>query len=109
MRQHRSLLLVIFIALWMPIVCLFASLYGCASGTSGTFRPLDPTVEHDITNAITSYVQPAAQALPPPMSTAVQATAAAVLALLAAWQGLTHKAVTKLADKASQPPEAPKI
>lgn len=96
MRRIQPVFLVIVIALWLPAVALFFSLFGCQSGTTGLLRPLDPSLEHGITNTIVVATQTAAAVLPTPLSTALEASGAAVLALLAAWQGLTHSKVKTL-------------
>lgn len=105
MVTTRTKLAVAAIALWLPLLMFLASLQGCETGTTGPLRPLSPTVEHTITNTVTMVSTGAAAALPVPWSTATEAAAAAVLALLAAWQGLTHsiaskntKAITALQD-----------
>jgi hypothetical protein len=105
MVSLKTKLLVAGIALWLPLATTLACLQGCETGTSGPLRPLSPTVEHSITNTVTTISTAAAAAVPVPWSTATEAAAAAVLALLAAWQGLTHsiaakntKAITELQD-----------
>lgn len=96
MKRAQPLFLVLVIALWLPCWILFLSLAGCESGTSGLFRPVAPGVEHTITNTVTTVQAVAPGVIPQPWSTAVEAGGAAVLALLAAWQGLTHSKVAKL-------------
>jgi hypothetical protein len=91
----KTILVVVLIALWLPVLAVLSTLGGCESGTSGALRPMAPQVEHTITNTITTIQTAATAAVPPPWSTAVEAGGAAVLALLAAWQGLTHSIATK--------------
>jgi hypothetical protein len=103
MRKNSDVFAVILIALWLPAVLLFGSLAGCQAGHSGVFRPLSAEAEHTITNAIATAASFAPVAIPPPWSAPIQAAAAAVLALLAAWQGLTHRKVTDLTCRLEGP------
>jgi len=96
MRLNATPLLVIAIALWLPAISLCVSLFGCQTGTSGLMRPLDPQVERGVTNTVSILTQTGAAAAPQPIATAIEAGGAAVLALLAAWQGLTHTRVKTL-------------
>jgi len=102
MKLNFSVLATICIALWLPVLLAVSSLQGCQTGTTGALRPFSPGVEHGITNAVPSVAASAAAVLPAPFSGAVQATAAAVLALLAAWQGFTHERLKRLAAQAPQ-------
>jgi hypothetical protein len=103
MRKNSDVLAVILIALWLPAVLLFGSLAGCQAGHTGVFRPLSAETEKTITNAIATAASFAPVAIPPPWSAPIQAGAAAVLALLAAWQGLTHRKVTDLTCRLGGP------
>ena len=96
MMNRNSVLMVLLIALWMPAGLLIMSLAGCQAGTTGLLRPIDSTVEHTITNTVTVASQVAGQAVPFPYGQAVEGLGAAVLALLAMWQGLTHSRVNQL-------------
>ena len=96
MRKIQPLFLVLLIALWLPAFCLAVSLFGCQTGTSGLLRPLSTTAEHGITNTVAIVTTQAAAVVPQPYATAIEAGGAAVLALLAAWQGLTHSKVKVL-------------
>ena len=96
MMNRKTMLTVVAIALWMPCLFCLASLGGCQAGTHGILRPVDATVEHTITNTVTQVIQAAPGVLPFPYGTAVQAGGAAVLAILAAWQGLTHSRVNQM-------------
>jgi hypothetical protein len=96
MRRVQPVFLVLVIALWLPALAILGSLFGCQAGTTGLMRPLSPVVEHTITNTVAVTTQTAAAVLPVPFSTALEASGAAVLALLAAWQGLTHSKVKTL-------------
>ena len=91
MNSFRTAVCVVALALWMPLVYLFASATGCAAGHSGTFRPIDPAVYSSITNTIVQGTAVVSQTVPPPYSLPLHAVASAVLALLAAWQGLTYR------------------
>jgi hypothetical protein len=82
-------------ALLLGSACGLA-LSGCQAGTTGALRPIDSTVEHTITNAVTIVTNQVAPQLPVPVSTIAEAAGGAVLALLAAWQVLTHRAVKQL-------------
>jgi hypothetical protein len=103
MRKNSDVLAVILIALWLPAVLLFGSLAGCQAGHSGVFRPLSAEAEHAITNAVAAAASFVPVAIPPPWSAPIQAAAAAVLALLAAWQGLTHRKVSQLTCRLEGP------
>jgi hypothetical protein len=96
MMTRKTAALVIGIALWLPLMLFVASLQGCETGTTGVLRPIAPSVEHTITNVVTVASQTVAPALPFPWNNAAEAGGAAVLALLAAWQGLTHSRVKHL-------------
>lgn len=102
MKLSFSAIATVGIALWLPVLLLVTSLQGCETGTTGLLRPMSPGVEHGITNVLPNLVTSAATVLPVPFSAAIQATAAAVLALLAAWQGFTHERLKKLAAQSPQ-------
>lgn len=104
--RRGIVILVIGIGLWLPCWIGFLSLTGCAPGRTGLVGPISDQAYHTITNATTSVSTTASQVLPPPWNTAVEAGAAAVLALLGAWQGITHSKVKTL-EAATSPP-APK-
>jgi hypothetical protein len=72
MNGFRTAVCVVGIALWMPLVYLFARDTG-------------------ITNAVTTAASVVSQTVPPPYSLPLHAVASAILALLAAWQGLTYR------------------
>ena len=103
MNKFRVELLVIGIALWMPATWLLSSITGCAQGSSGVLRPFSDSANHNITNAVGGFAQAAPAILPAQYNLPVQAAAAAVLALLAAWQGVTHRKLDALSGKV-QPP-----
>jgi hypothetical protein len=96
MKIPRTALLVVGISLWLPVFVILTSLAGCETGSTGLLRPVDSGIEHSLTNTVVQVVAGAQQALPAPYSTAIEAAGAAVLALLAAWQGLTHSKVKQL-------------
>ena len=96
MRKIQPLFLVLLIALWLPAFCLAVSLFGCQTGSTGVLRPLSDNVNHGITNTVAIVTTQAAAVTPQPYAAAIEAGGAAVLALLAAWQGLTHSKVKTL-------------
>jgi hypothetical protein len=96
MKRIQPVFLVIVIAMWVPFFMLFLSLSGCAPGRPGLIGPISAPVEHGITNTVTTIMQTAPAVVPQPYATAIEAGGAAVLALLAAWQGLTHSKVKVL-------------
>jgi hypothetical protein len=63
----------------------------CETGSSGAFRPLDPALEHTITNVLAIATQTAVKHLPFPWSEFFGAAGAATLTVLAAWQAITHR------------------
>jgi hypothetical protein len=109
MKINRTVLAVLGIALWLPCLFLFLAVGGCQSGTTGLFRPVSPSVEHAITNGVPVVVKTVDAVAPFPYNTVVDAGGAAVLALLAAWQGFTHTRATKnseaIASLKKGPPE----
>jgi len=88
--------LVIAVALWSPLLLIISSVCGCHGAGSGVLPHLSDAANSAVTNGITVLPGYAAQVLPPPYSTALQAGSAAVLALLAAWQGFTHRTVNTI-------------
>ena len=103
MNRYRTAALVVCISLWMPAAWLLSSVTGCAQGSSGILRPFSDSANHAITNAVGGVAQAAPAVLPVQYSLPIQAAAAAVLALLAAWQGMTHRRLEALASKTSPP------
>ena len=100
MRNIQPAFAAIAIAMWLPLLLAVSALGGCQTGTTGPLRPIADTVYTPLTNVITVAVQSAAAAAPAPFGSAAQAAGAAVLALLAAWQAVTHNTVRKLANGA---------
>jgi Flp pilus assembly protein protease CpaA len=96
MRDRKALFAVTTLALLLPIRLMPLLFSACQSGTTGLLRPLSVTAEHSITNTIAIVSQTASSTVPAPYSTAIEAAAAAALALLAAWQGVTHGKVKAL-------------
>ena len=96
MKSYTPAVLVVMVALWLPILLLSASLFGCAPGRTGLIGPMSAPAEHTITNAVGNLITIAPTVAPQPYATAIEAGGAAVLALLAAWQGLTHSKVKTL-------------
>jgi len=93
---NRTAVAVVVIALWLPTLLVISALQGCQMGTTGLFRPIDSNVQHSLTNAVAVVSGVAAGLAPAPLGSAIEAAGAAVLALLAAWQGLTHSKLEKL-------------
>jgi hypothetical protein len=91
MTARYPIVPVLLIALWLPAVYTLSSLTGCVADAPGLPRAITPQAYSIATNTVTILGQSAAQVLPPPFSLAIQGFAAAVLALLAAWQGYTHR------------------
>jgi hypothetical protein len=96
MKSLEPVFLVICIGLWLPFLLLFLSIAGCAPGRTGLVGPMSAGVEHTLTNAVGTVITVAPTVAPQPYATAIEAGGAAVLALLAAWQGLTHSKVKTL-------------
>jgi hypothetical protein len=80
-------------ALWLALLALILCLPACETGSTGTFRPVDPAIEHTVTNAITLAAAAARQVVPFPWSTVFEAAGGSALALLAAWQAVTHRSL----------------
>jgi hypothetical protein len=95
-KRIQPVFLVICIALWVPCLMIFLAIGGCAPGRPGLLGPMSAPVEHGITNTVQTVIQAAPAYVPQPYATAIEAGGAAVLALLAAWQGLTHSKVKVL-------------
>jgi hypothetical protein len=104
MQRHFSVMAAIGLGLLFPFLMALVGLAGCQAGTLGPFRPIAPKVYHDVTNTVATVATTSAQVLPPPFATAIETAAAAVLALLAAWQGITHRKLTRLENGAPQSP-----
>ena len=107
MLINKTAVAVVVIALWMPVLLAIGALQGCQAGTTGLLRPIDPKVEHTITNAVATGTGVAAGIAPQPWASAIEAGGAAVLALLAAWQGLTHSKIEKLRAETSPTKKVP--
>ena len=105
MQPKYPWILVVAVALWSPLLLLVSSVCGCHGGAAGILPHLSDAANSAVTNAATILPGYAAQVLPPPYSTALQAGSAAVLALLAAWQGFTHRTVSTI--KAELPNSVP--
>lgn len=96
MRKHRTLLAVLLIALWMPIVLVLASLMGCDTTARPPPYPLTAASYTSATNILVAAANAAHASGIAPWAAMIEALAAAILALLAAWQGLTHNRVVEL-------------
>jgi hypothetical protein len=107
MLINKTAVAVVVIALWMPVLFAIGALQGCQAGTTGLLRPIDSKVEHSLTNAVATASSVAAGVVPQPWASAIEAGGAAVLALLAAWQGLTHSKIEKLRAETSANKKGP--
>jgi len=96
MKKFQPLFLIVVIALWIPALLLALSIAGCETGSTGLARPIAPGLYATTTNIVVVASQAAQSVLPAPWSTAAEAGGAAVLALLAAWQGVTHSKIRSL-------------
>jgi hypothetical protein len=96
MMKLNPVFFVIAIAMWLPFLGLLGALEGCQAGTSGLFRPMSETAYNISTNSVGQVTSVAAQVAPFPFNTAIETGGAVVLALLAAWQGVTHSKVKSL-------------
>ena len=105
MRAKYPWFLVVVVALWSPLLLLVSSVCGCHGGAAGILPHMSDAANSAVTNAVTVLPGYAAQVLPPPYSTALQGGSAAVLALLAAWQGFTHRTINTI--KAELPNSVP--
>jgi hypothetical protein len=73
---------------------VFSSFPGCQSGTTGTFRPIDPAIATSLSNDIVK-ISSAAQAVAPfPWGEVAGGLGTAAIAILTAWQTATHKTAT---------------
>jgi len=84
------------------LVAAFA-LGGCQAGTTGLLRPLAPDAEHTITNIVSVVSSAAGAAVPQPIGYGIEVVGGVILSILAAWQTLTHRAVTKLRVNGGNP------
>ena len=109
MLTSRPVVAVIGIALWLPIMLFCMTIFGCAPGRPGLIGPMDASVEHGITNTVQTVMTAAPVYAPQPYATAIEAGGAAVLALLAAWQGFTHSKVKILETNNPVQNSPPKI
>jgi len=101
MRKVQPVFLVMVVAMWLPLWLLICSMGGCETGSTGALRPFSAIAAQGITNVVTTVSTGAATVLPHPWGTAVETGGAVVLALLGAWQGLTHSKLNKI--EARQP------
>ena len=99
MNRIQPIFLTIVIAMWLPCALVMGSIFGCAPGTTGLIRPMSDGAYSTTTNVVAIAAQSGSAVLPVPFSTALEAAAAAVLALLAAWQGFTHKKLREIAAR----------
>lgn len=109
MRNNKTVFFSVALALGLPVLLIAPLLFGCQSGTTGLFRPLSASAEKSITNTIVIASGTAATAVGAPYSAAIEGAAAAVLALLAAWQASTHSKLNKLETTVANGKPPPKI
>jgi hypothetical protein len=102
MHRINPVLGVILIALWLPIVLALSTLLGCDTAGNGPPYPISAPAYTAATNILSAVAAAPVASLPYPWAPLIQAFAAAILALLAAWQGLTHKRVIELEQKLPQ-------
>jgi len=102
MKKAQPLFLGLVAAAAVFAAITLASITGCESGTTGVLRPISPTVEHTITNIITTITTAAPAVVPQPYAIAIEGVGAVILALLAAWQGISHQKIKLLTNGASQ-------
>lgn len=98
MKRIHPVVLVLLISFWLPAMLILMSIAGCETGTSGLPSPIAQQPYSVITNVVTLESKAASSTLPAPWSTAAEAGAAAVLSLLAAWQGITYSKLQTLAQ-----------
>jgi hypothetical protein len=96
MRKIQPAFLAVAVAAWLPLLAFSTVLSGCQTGTSGILRPLSANAEHSITNVVQIASSTAGAVLPSPYGTGAELIGAALLAALAAWQGMTHGKVKTL-------------
>lgn len=99
MAKLNPVFLAVVIALWLPAVLMMSALFGCAPGSRLPFAPIADQHYSSVTNTIATIGTVGGAAAPAPFGVAIQGAAAAVLALLAAWQAVTHKKLETIAGK----------
>lgn len=109
MAKLNPVFLAVVIALWLPAVLLCSALFGCAPGSHPPFAPIADQHYATVTNTVATISTVGAAAAPAPFGVAIQGAAAAVLALLAAWQAVTTKKIQALSAKVEAPPEEAKL
>jgi len=109
MRPKYPIVAVVIIALWLPLTLALFSLFGCDTAHSGPPYPLSEPAYTAATNVLSVIASHPVALLPYPWAPLIQAIAAAVLALLAAWQGLTHKRVVELEQQLPQVKRPPPL
>jgi hypothetical protein len=106
-KRHQPLFLIVVLTSGLLGGSTLLSLTGCQSGTTGLLRPIDPTAYQTVTNTIVIASQTAGSALPAPWGTAAEVAGASILALLAAWQGISHGQIKTLAANNPGPNNKP--
>ena len=102
MKRINPVVGVIVIALWLPLTLALAGLFGCNTSGGTPPYPLTDTAYQSATNVVTAIAATAHASSIPGWAPFIEALAAAVLALLAAWQGLTHRRVVELEQQLPQ-------
>jgi hypothetical protein len=95
-KRLQPLFASIVVVTYLPLAAIVLGGLGCETGTTGIARPLSPAAEHTITNTITVLGQTGVEVIPAPWGTIFGAATGSILALLAAWQTLTHSRVRTL-------------
>jgi hypothetical protein len=96
MKQVPVVVPVILIALWLPVLVTIGSLAGCQAGTTGPLRPMTDDAYQTTTNVVRTVVAAGTTLSGGPGPVIFDTFGAAVLALLAAWQGLTTAQLRKI-------------
>lgn len=105
----RNAFFALCIALWLPLVLLIAAPHGCAVSPAGPPYPMTDQAATGVSNAVQVLTTTAAPLLGPQLAPPIQAAGAAVLAILAFWQGMTHSRVEKLTAKNKATPPPPDV
>jgi len=105
--NKRTILAVLLIGGWLPAVALLSALQGCEAGTTGLVRPIAPQIAQTISNVVPAISAGAAQVAPAPFNGAIQIASAAVMALLAAWQGWSHSRISRIQSSSANTSTAP--
>jgi hypothetical protein len=94
MTQRQQVKTAAVLLLSLAAAAATLSLVGCLAGTTGILRPVDPAIEHTITNAVAAASAAATAAPANPIGVIFQGITSAALAVLAAWQAISHSRIT---------------